>query len=224
MDCFSNRQIIRVLSIGMLFVVCCRTVEASLINDLDGIDGFYALKVHAEATKENSINYFDPLNGFVPAGYGNSNSPNDVLVTDPGIEFAFDDTNTLVTAEITANRIKISQVPLRPSSSTPKAVFLDDIDFITDSNPGGGIQVELLSNSFPGMTWGYDAHSLFFKSVGSSNYNGNGGGSVPNEGWHIEFEISAANPVPEPATVAVWSVLGLCGVGYGLRRKKRKTS
>lgn len=83
---------------------------------------------------------------------------------------------------------------------------------------------ELLSNSFPGMTWGYDAHSLFFKSVGSSNYNGNGGGSVPNEGWHIEFEISAANPVPEPATIAVWSVLGLCGIGYGVRRKMRRAA
>ncbi len=32
------------------------------------------------------------------------------------------------------------------------------------------------------------------------------------------------SPVPEPATIAVWSVLGLCGVGYGLRRKMRKTS
>ena len=42
----------------------------------------------------------------------------------------------------------------------------------------------------------------------------------------IEFYVgdSEANPVPEPATVVVWSVLGLCGVGYGLRRKKRKTS
>lgn len=29
--------------------------------------------------------------------------------------------------------------------------------------------------------------------------------------------------VPEPTTIAIWSLLGLCGVGYGLRRKTKKT-
>ncbi len=39
------------------------------------------------------------------------------------------------------------------------------------------------------------------------------------------FEIQLySNAVPEPATIAVWSILGLCGVGYGLRRKMRRAS
>ena len=38
------------------------------------------------------------------------------------------------------------------------------------------------------------------------------------------FEIQLhSNPVPEPATIAVWSILGLCGVGYGLRRKMMRS-
>ena len=32
------------------------------------------------------------------------------------------------------------------------------------------------------------------------------------------------NPVPEPATIAVWSVLGLCGIGYGARRNIRRAA
>ena len=50
---------------------------------------------------------------------------------------------------------------------------------------------------------------------------GVGYNSVTNETHAI---LLSTNPVPEPATIAVWSILGLCGVGYGLRRRKRKTS
>ncbi len=35
---------------------------------------------------------------------------------------------------------------------------------------------------------------------------------------------SGAGPVPEPATIAVWSLIGLCGVGYGVRRRMKKTA
>ena len=31
-------------------------------------------------------------------------------------------------------------------------------------------------------------------------------------------------PVPEPATIAVWSLIGLCGVGYGVRRRMKKAA
>lgn len=38
------------------------------------------------------------------------------------------------------------------------------------------------------------------------------------------WESNDANPVPEPAAIAVWSALGLFGVGFGLRRKYRKSA
>ena len=30
------------------------------------------------------------------------------------------------------------------------------------------------------------------------------------------------NPVPEPATIAVWSLIGLCGVAFGIRQRRRE--
>jgi hypothetical protein len=43
----------------------------------------------------------------------------------------------------------------------------------------------------------------------------------------VVYNLGATNGsslVPEPTTIAMWSLLGLCGVGYGLRRKNKKTS
>ena len=36
------------------------------------------------------------------------------------------------------------------------------------------------------------------------------------------MDDSGTNAVPEPATIAVWSLIGICGVGYGVRRKVKK--
>jgi hypothetical protein len=33
--------------------------------------------------------------------------------------------------------------------------------------------------------------------------------------------VDAQSPVPEPASIAVWSVLGLVGAGLAWRRKRR---
>ena len=57
------------------------------------------------------------------------------------------------------------------------------------------------------------------------NREGSGGGSTISAGSEMRLDFITVNsPIPEPATIAVWSILGLCGVGYGLRRKMRKTS
>lgn len=70
----------------------------------------------------------------------------------------------------------------------------------------GGAQSGFSSNTTLGiLTFDEDPGSL----VGESYFSiSDGGGSA----------------VPEPATLALWSVLGLCGVGYGLRRRGKKAA
>ena len=38
----------------------------------------------------------------------------------------------------------------------------------------------------------------------------------------VEFDPNNTNVVPEPSTIAMWSLLGLCGAGIGVRRRMRK--
>ena len=40
---------------------------------------------------------------------------------------------------------------------------------------------------------------------------------------YAEFSLAAPNgaaPVPEPATLAIWALLGVCGMGVGWGRRK----
>ncbi len=39
----------------------------------------------------------------------------------------------------------------------------------------------------------------------------------------LAADIAEAAPVPEPASIAIWSLLGLCLAGYGYRRRRRNS-
>lgn len=54
--------------------------------------------------------------------------------------------------------------------------------------------------------------NIFSNGPGSYTYYDNRGFNVP-----VSFTLT---PVPEPATLIVWSLLGLCGMGVGWRRRK----
>ena len=75
-----------------------------------------------------------------------------------------------------------------------------------------------------GIAAGFD--NDIYLSAGNSLYRYRNDGTLLNSfslsGTDIEYTSITASEVPEPATIAVWSVLGLCG--YGSRRKMRKTS
>ena len=81
------------------------------------------------------------------------------------------------------------------------------------------------------LTGNTNVHGDWSLSGGSPNFDLNDSSGVfdatfdtiygDKNVYHWAYVLTA---VPEPSTIAVWSVLGLCGVGYGLRRKKRKTS
>lgn len=66
-------------------------------------------------------------------------------------------------------------------------------------------------NELPGSTTAADESSL--DRTGTLGV-GFAGATSP------EF-TSAPAPVPEPSTLAIWSLLGLCGIGFGWRRRRK---
>ena len=76
----------------------------------------------------------------------------------------------------------------------------------------------------PAGEFGYDnwSNKLPPTEGGKWAYAGIGDQRSLGRLYAISDAITYNSPVPEPATIAVWSVLGLCGVGYGVRRKMRR--
>ena len=74
----------------------------------------------------------------------------------------------------------------------------------------------------------YDLGNTLTLDNGSSSWIGfsaaSGAYAETHDVYNWSWNSNDANPVPEPATIAVWSILGLCGVGYGVRRKMKKTA
>ncbi len=48
---------------------------------------------------------------------------------------------------------------------------------------------------------------------------------IPDAGQRLSFEVDGGTPpvVPEPASIAIWSILGLCLAGYGYRRRRQNS-
>jgi hypothetical protein len=65
------------------------------------------------SAQENGVgtNFFDPVNGFVPAGFGNSSSPNNVVISASQTEFGFGNQPAItVTADFTGNSLDLKYV------------------------------------------------------------------------------------------------------------------
>jgi hypothetical protein len=45
--------------------------------------------------------------------------------------------------------------------------------------------------------------------------------NYPNAGAYVVEYNNNPQPVPEPASLAVWSLLAIAGIGYGSWRKRR---
>jgi hypothetical protein len=130
-----------------------------------------------------TINQFDPVNGFVPAGFSNTSGPT-VTVAEPAIEFGFNDTANFDTVNITATQIIITDVRTGPSASlssgSPFKITLTDTSF-----PDGITQ---LSNSFDSSAFTLSGSTFTFNSFGTSK----------PATYTAVFGFAAA--VPEPST------------------------
>jgi hypothetical protein len=90
----------------------------------------------------NPPNYFDPVNGFVPAGFGNSVSPNNVVIG-AGTEFGYMDNANTDTVNFTGTQVTLTDV------ATPEFNGSLAIDYSFTNSAFIGASVGLVSNSFP---------------------------------------------------------------------------
>jgi hypothetical protein len=144
-------------------------------------------------------NYFDPANGFVPAGYGNQSGTS--VVIGSGIEFGFDDGANLDTADFTNTSLTISDltgpnhnsVPISYSFTADVAGFFGNLHLVSSSLPG--------TYSVSGNTLTYNADAISDSGTRSVVFSFSGGA------------------VPEPASWAMF-IGGFGLIGGAMRRRK----
>jgi len=145
------------------------------------------------------INYFDPANGFVPAGYGNSapNGPVNVVIADWG-EFAFSDGANFLLANFTHNELIISDFSTAGALAPTKFTFEDPIF----------TAITFDSSNFPGTV-----SASIMGDIITVELSGFSGGHVGlfNANW-------AVNQVPEPGTI-ITLASGLLGAAAFARKR-----
>lgn len=151
-----------------------------------------------------SLNYYDPANGFVPAGFGNTSGQ--PVTIGGGIEFGFQDGANRDTADFTDTQLILGDEVFSAASSWTQTFTLFGGDPFSS--------LSLVSDSFvPGLTYSLNAGTI------EINWNGT---SAPND-FRAVFDVGAgAGAVPEPATWAL--MIGGFGLVAGAMRRRRRTS
>jgi hypothetical protein len=146
-------------------------------------------------------NYFDPANGFVPAGYGNAAGT--TVAIGSGTEFGFQDSANLDTANFTGTSLTIIDQSISGASN-----FLMTF---TSSTAGLFNSAAFSSNGFGG-TFLVTGNTLTFSEPAVT--------SAGTRTSVITF-AGATGAVPEPATWAMM-LLGFGAMGATLRRRSQQ--
>lgn len=150
-----------------------------------------------------STNYFDPANGFVPAGCLNS-SPGTatVVIGDPAVEFCFQDGANRDVANFGDGSLVITD-----------DVFINAANWtmtFTSLTAGLFTSLSLVTDTFvPGLTYGLSGDTITVQWAGTGS----------PAAFRAEFSIGTAASVPEPGTLALFG-LGLAGFAAVRRRKQ----
>lgn len=150
----------------------------------------------------NPLNYYDPANGFVPAGYGNTTGQ---PVTIGAItEFGFQDGANRDTADFTDTQLIIRDEVFAGAANWQQTFTL----------VGGPVftSLTLVSDAFiPGLTFGLNAGTITINWAGTN---------APND-FRAVFDVGI-EAIPEPAT---WAMMigGFGMVGAAMRRRTRIT-
>jgi PEP-CTERM motif len=128
-----------------------------------------------------TTNYFDSANGFVPAGYKNSNGLTTVSIG-PGVEFGFQDVSNLDTADFDGTTLVVTDTSNAGGSNSFEMKFTDPafLGFALMSDTLG------ISYVFSGTTLTIDFANHNIKGSGSAIFSytstGGQGGTVPEPG------------------------------------------
>jgi hypothetical protein len=183
-----------------LMFLCCLVCFASLSW---GIDLYGSQVTGGVYFNGGNINYFDPANGYVPSGYGNSapNSNVNVVVSDWG-EFAFADSANFLLANFTHSELIISNYSIAGDIAPTKFTFEDPLF--------AGATLSFDSSNFPsGITASIDGDII---TVDLSTFSGHQGLFMAN--WNI----SSNQGVPEPGTLVMLGS-GLLGVATAAKKR-----
>lgn len=171
----------------------------SLRADLLGTKVSGSLTFNGGAT-----NYFDPSRGFVPAGFGNSVSPDNVSIG-PGVEFGYHDIFNLDTANFSANRLVIRDVC--DFAGTGICLF-----------GSSAFQMKFTDLAFTSAALQSNALGVAFSFAGDALTISFPGGGIENDNATASFLIGSAAQTPEPGTMALVGT-GLLGAAGVIRRR-----
>lgn len=155
----------------------------------------------------NATNYFDPNNGYVPAGYLNT-SGTVVSIASPAVEFGFADGFNTDTANFSAFQFTLEDSVTTTSSvsavAAPFTMTFTDAAF-------NGVTLAKVTDFFPG--------GLTYSLVNSTITVHWAGGAVNNgDDYTSTFTLAA---VPEPSA---WGMVCLGIAGAGVVALRRRTS
>lgn len=151
-------------------------------------------------------NYFDPLNGFVPAtGYLNTSNTT-VTISSGAVEFGFDDSGSLISADFSDNQLTISDLIETQEINNSFQMLFTDPAF-------AGQSLVSVSDSFP-----IGDYSLVGDLMTVNYYGG-----TPSVGQTLSATFTVA-PVPEPSTTGTLFISVLATLAFLFARKRRPKS
>jgi len=150
-----------------------------------------------------TLNYYDPANGFVPPGYQNSpgaqDSPTVMIVG--GNEFGFQDGANLDVTSFSSNGFTFTDTTVSGGSNIN--LFLTDTAFTG---------VSLISSTFSGLRYSISGDEISVEIPGFAGVDG--------QVFTASFDVTSASGTPEPSTFALLAI-GAVGLA-GLRKFRNK--
>jgi hypothetical protein len=144
------------------------------------------------------LNVFDPILGFVPAGYLNS-SGTTVTISSSAVEFGFDDFSSLVSADFTDGQLVLSDHVEATGPDFPFTMSFADPRF-------AGATISKNSDTFP-LTYSLSGDVLTVNWAGADVTAG--------QNFIATFGV-ATSTVPEPSTFGAMLLSGLAALSLAL--------
>lgn len=123
----------------------------------------------------------------------------------------------------TSGQVTAGQTILRSGVDTITTAGLEWIDFAISPlllQTGNSYHIEFTHSGIGVQNFFYNNNNVVFSQDGFSLLDGTRVGHTSNFVMPA-IRVNTGDVIPEPATVAIWSLLVLCGIGIGWRRCRK---